>query len=189
MSRLLVGLFLVVLVCAVVLLVAGCEEERETTAQAPAEAPAQPEAPAALPTPPAPGALAEGDDAVAAARQLGTPTDSPVVAAESGLRYIDVEPGEGDLAKAGDTVSVHYTGWLVNGTKFDSSKDRGTPFQFALGARRVIKGWDEGVAGMKVGGVRKLIIPPELGYGSRGAGSAIPPNATLIFEVELLEVS
>ena len=186
MSRVRVGLFFVALVCAVVLVVAGCEEKRETTAQAPAEAPAQPEAPAA---PPAPGALAEGDDAEAAARQLGTPTDNPVVAAESGLRYIDVEPGEGDVAEAGDTVSVHYTGWLVDGTKFDSSKDRETPFQFALGARRVIKGWDEGVAGMKVGGVRKLIIPPELGYGSRGAGSAVPPNATLIFEVELLAAS
>ncbi|MCJ7797968.1 MAG: FKBP-type peptidyl-prolyl cis-trans isomerase, partial [Thermoleophilia bacterium] len=91
-------------------------------------------------------------------------------------------------AKAGQMVSVHYTGWLVNGTKFDSSKDRGQPFQFALGGGMVIKGWDEGVAGMKVGGVRKLIIPFELGYGARGRPPVIPPSATLIFEVDLLGV-
>ena len=94
----------------------------------------------------------------------------------------------GEEAAPGDTVEVHYTGWLKNGTKFDSSKDRGRPFSFALGAGRVIKGWDEGVAGMKVGGKRTLIIPPELGYGALGAGGVIPPNAELKFEVELLNV-
>lgn len=96
--------------------------------------------------------------------------------------------GDGDEAVKGQNVTVHYTGWLANGTKFDSSKDRGEPFVFALGAGQVIKGWDRGVAGMKVGGKRKLTIPAELGYGSRGAGGVIPPNATLRFEVELLKV-
>ena len=101
----------------------------------------------------------------------------------------DLQVGSGAEATAGQQVSVHYTGWLTNGTKFDSSLDRGSPFQFELGAGRVIKGWDDGVAGMKVGGKRKLTIPPELGYGARGAGGVIPPNATLVFEVELLGVS
>ena len=106
----------------------------------------------------------------------------------SGLQYEDIILGDGAEAKAGDTVSVHYTGWLVDGTKFDSSKDRHQAFEFSLGAGKVIKGWDEGVTGIKVGGTRKLTIPPELGYGVRGAGGVIPPNATLIFEVELLEI-
>jgi FKBP-type peptidyl-prolyl cis-trans isomerase FkpA len=111
-----------------------------------------------------------------------------VVTTKSGLKYIDEKVGDGDEAKAGNIVEVHYTGWLKDGTKFDSSKDRGKPFEFPLGAGKVIKGWDEGVAGMKVGGKRKLIIPPELGYGARGAGRVIPPNAELTFEVELLRV-
>jgi FKBP-type peptidyl-prolyl cis-trans isomerase len=110
------------------------------------------------------------------------------VTTKSGLTYEDKKVGSGPVAKAGQTVSVHYTGWLTNGTKFDSSRDRNEPFVFHLGAGEVIPGWDEGVQGMKVGGVRKLTIPPALGYGSRGAGSAVPPNSTLIFEVELLEV-
>ena len=104
----------------------------------------------------------------------------------SGLKYTDLQTGEGDEARAGQTVDVHYTGWLENGTKFDSSKDRGRPFSFSLGAGQVIRGWDEGVAGMKVGGKRTLTIPPTLGYGPRGAGGVIPPNATLKFDVELL---
>ena len=110
----------------------------------------------------------------------------------SGLKYTDSKTGDGAMATAGHKVSVHYTGWLDNkgekGAKFDSSVDRGEPFAFKLGAQQVIKGWDEGVAGMRVGGKRTLIIPPELGYGSRGAGGVIPPNATLIFDVELLKV-
>lgn len=113
---------------------------------------------------------------------------SASVTKPSGLKYEDVKVGSGDSAEAGKNVTVHYTGWLTNGTKFDSSKDRGQPFEFPLGGGRVIRGWDEGVQGMKVGGVRKLTIPPELGYGARGAGGAIPPNATLVFEVELLKV-
>jgi FKBP-type peptidyl-prolyl cis-trans isomerase FkpA len=100
----------------------------------------------------------------------------------SGLKYEDMKLGDGDVATAGKTVSVHYTGWLTDGKKFDSSKDRGQPFEFPLGGGRVIKGWDEGVQGMKVGGTRKLTIPSDLGYGSRGAGGVIPPNATLVFE-------
>ena len=110
------------------------------------------------------------------------------VTTSSGLQYIDLKVGTGATAQAGQTVSGHYTGWLENGKKFDSSVDRGQPFSFPLGAGRVIKGWDEGVQGMKVGGKRKLIIPSNLGYGARGAGGVIPPNATLIFEVELLGV-
>lgn len=111
-----------------------------------------------------------------------------IVTTKSGLKYEDVKVGTGTEAKKGDGVEVHYTGWLKDGTKFDSSKDRGQPFRFPLGAGRVIKGWDEGVQGMKVGGIRKLYIPPELGYGARGAGNVIPPNAELTFEVELLQV-
>ncbi|MBX3331215.1 MAG: FKBP-type peptidyl-prolyl cis-trans isomerase [Nitrospira sp.] len=110
------------------------------------------------------------------------------VITSSGLKYVDQVVGTGDAAVAGKTASVHYTGWLENGKKFDSSVDRGQPFSFPLGAGRVIKGWDEGVQGMKVGGKRKLTIPSDLGYGSRGAGGVIPPNATLIFDVELLGV-
>ena len=106
----------------------------------------------------------------------------------SGLNYEDLKEGIGPAVRSGQTVSVHYTGRLTDGKKFDSSKDRNEPFNFPLGAGRVIKGWDEGVAGMKVGGVRKLTIPPGLAYGSRGAGGVIPPNATLVFEVELLQI-
>lgn len=112
---------------------------------------------------------------------------------ESGLQYHDSAIGDGAKAETGRQVTVHYTGWLYNdgkqGAKFDSSKDRGDPFAFALGAGMVIRGWDEGVAGMQVGGSRTLIIPPELGYGARGAGGVIPANATLKFDVELLGVS
>jgi len=110
----------------------------------------------------------------------------------SGLQYEDTQTGDGAEAASGRNVRVHYTGWLFNGgqqgAKFDSSRDRNDPFEFALGAGMVIKGWDEGVAGMKVGGKRTLVIPPQLGYGARGAGGVIPPNATLKFDVELLDV-
>jgi len=111
------------------------------------------------------------------------------VTTPSGLKYEDLNVGTGAEAKTGQTVSVHYTGWLTDGKKFDSSVDRKQPFEFPLGMGRVIKGWDEGVQGMKIGGKRKLTIPPGLGYGARGAGGAIPPNATLIFDVELLGIT
>jgi FKBP-type peptidyl-prolyl cis-trans isomerase len=123
----------------------------------------------------------------------GVQESKETVTTASGLKYIDQLIGNGEEAVKGDAVEVHYTGWLYEngkrGAKFDSSLDRGEPFKFDLGAGRVIRGWDEGVAGMKVGGKRELIIPPELGYGSRGAGGVIPPNATLDFEVELLRVT
>jgi FKBP-type peptidyl-prolyl cis-trans isomerase FkpA len=112
----------------------------------------------------------------------------PAITTASGLIIEDITVGDGAEAKAGQFVSVHYTGWLTDGSKFDSSKDRNDPFEFPLAARHVIAGWDEGVQGMKVGGVRKLTIPPNLGYGARGAGGVIPPNATLVFEVELLAI-
>jgi FKBP-type peptidyl-prolyl cis-trans isomerase FkpA len=116
----------------------------------------------------------------------------PYVTTPSGLQFEDIVLGEGAEATAGASVQVHYTGWLYTdgraGRKFDSSKDRGEPFEFPLGAGHVIRGWDEGVQGMRVGGRRNLIIPADLGYGSRGAGGVIPPNATLLFEVELLDI-
>ncbi len=111
----------------------------------------------------------------------------PAVAQEE-LQIRDIEKGTGEEANVGETVVVHYTGWLMDGTKFDSSVDRGTPFSFTLGERRVISGWEKGVEGMQVGGKRELIIPPSMAYGARGAGGIIPPNATLRFEIELLEV-
>lgn len=124
--------------------------------------------------------------------------EQPAAMADSGittLQKTDITPGTGDEARAGQTVRVHYTGWLYDaskadkkGQKFDSSKDRNDPFEFRLGGQEVIQGWDEGVAGMKVGGTRVLTIPPAMGYGARGAGGVIPPNATLLFEVELLGV-
>jgi peptidylprolyl isomerase len=114
--------------------------------------------------------------------------EGEVVTTDSGLQYVDLEVGDGDSPGLGDTVVVHYTGWLEDGTKFDSSLDRGEPLEFQIGMGGVIRGWDIGMATMKVGGKRKLIVPPGLAYGSEGRGDVIPPNATLTFEVELLEI-
>jgi len=119
---------------------------------------------------------------------VGHAGDQKAMTTDSGLQYIDLKMGDGREAHVGETVVVHYTGWLKDGTKFDSSVDRNQPFSFRLGAGRVIKGWDEGVVGMKIGSKRKLIIPPHLGYGPRGAGRTIPSNATLTFDVELLDL-
>ena len=146
-----------------------------------------------VPIRPAGAALALAILAVSTPVGRSDAADNQVTEMPDGLKYTDTKIGDGATAKAGNKVSVNYTGWLYNngakGAKFDSSLDRGQPFQFTLGAHQVIAGWDEGVAGMKVGGKRTLIIPPELGYGARGAGGgAIPPNATLIFDVDLLQV-
>ncbi len=151
-----------------VLALAGCQEGKSTstTTTTTTAAPETAKAPAPAETP-------------AAANEVTT---------SSGLKYQDLVVGNGPLAESGSTVTVNYTGWLTDGTKFDSSVDRDQPFQFKLGAGQVIKGWDEGVAGMKIGGVRRLVIPPSLGYGAAGAGGVIPPNATLVFEVQLLAV-
>ena len=164
------------------LLALGCQGQPERETEAPTTV--HEAAPETSATPAPAGAESE---VIRAARTLGTATDSPVVSTESGLQYLEVAPGEGAAAKAGQTAVVHYTGWLPNGKKFDSSLDAGQPFDFLIGAGQVIKGWDEGLVGMKPGGVRKLIVPPELGYGSRGVGP-IPPDSTLIFEVKLLKL-
>jgi peptidylprolyl isomerase len=119
---------------------------------------------------------------------FAAPATSKTVVLPDGLKYVDLKVGKGALPHEGQTVRVHYVGWLENGMKFDSSRDRNEPFEFALGEGKVIPGWDEGVKTMHVGGLRRLIVPPALGYGAQGAGDSIPPNATLIFEVELLGI-
>ncbi|HEY9691214.1 MAG TPA: FKBP-type peptidyl-prolyl cis-trans isomerase [Oculatellaceae cyanobacterium] len=143
-------------------------------------------------TPPAVVQPATADNSIADTQRLiamNTNSEDNVVTTDSGLKYVQLKEGNGATPKTGQTVVVHYTGTLENGEKFDSSRDRNQPFSFKLGVGQVIKGWDEGLSTMKVGERRKLIIPPELGYGARGAGGVIPPNATLNFDVELLKIS
>jgi FKBP-type peptidyl-prolyl cis-trans isomerase len=154
---------------------AGCTKNEETPPAA--------STPAAAATTPVASPAPSGSPAASAA---GAPTMAQANATE--LKIEDTKEGTGEVAKAGQTVTVHYTGTLTDGKKFDSSVDRGQPFVFHLGAGEVIKGWDQGIVGMKVGGKRKLTIPPQLGYGERGAGAVIPPNSTLLFDVELLAV-
>lgn len=125
----------------------------------------------------------------AAKEAPATAAQGQEVSLPGGLKYVDLKVGDGDIAEAGMKATVHYTGWLTDGTKFDSSVDRGTPFSFTIGEGRVIRGWDEGVKGMRIGGKRHLTIPPEMGYGAGGSPPAIPPNATLVFDVELLGLS
>lgn len=141
-----------------------------------------------------PSSSASPDMSASAPAPAGGQKDSPAslpqgaVTTPSGLSYADLVPGTGPQPEAGKPVTVHYTGWLVNGAKFDSSRDRKEPFSFVMGAGQVIPGWEEGVKTMKVGGKRKLVIPPNLAYGAAGAGGVVPPNATLVFEVELLSL-
>ena len=164
------------LAVAVVLLAAGCKEATQNSSSASQSQTGV-------------GATVTGD-APAAATPAPEAAGGKVHKLASGLQYEDVVVGSGKMAEPGMNVSVHYTGWLTDEakTKFDSSVDRGQPFQFQLGAGQVIQGWDEGVKGMRIGGKRKLTIPPDLGYGSRGASGVIPPNATLLFDVELIDV-
>lgn len=163
---------LMVALAAVSLLAAGCAAAPTPTASTTTAQPqaAQPAAPATAPSSAAPASPGQ---------------TAPVTT----LKIVDKTVGTGAAAKAGDLVTVDYTGWLTDGTKFDSSIDAGQPFQFTLGKGEVIVGWDQGVAGMKVGGVRTLTIPPDLGYGTQGAGGTIPSNATLVFEVKLLKIN
>jgi peptidylprolyl isomerase len=143
---------------------------------------------AALAEPSLQVAQAAADLSPATPETTAAMSEANLVTTDSGLQYTDVVEGTGAMPQAGQRVTVHYTGTLEDGTKFDSSRDRGRPFTFQIGVGQVIKGWDEGVATMRVGGQRQLVIPAELGYGSRGAGGVIPPNATLLFDVELLRI-
>lgn len=168
------------IVCCAVLALAGCDKKVDNTTPAADKSTEN-------------SAVIESQSETPAADQATTAAAASAPTSEQstpgGTKYTDITVGDGNVAEAGKSVTVHYTGTLEDGTKFDSSVDSGRPFTFNLGAGQVIKGWDEGVAGMKVGGKRKLIIPSNQGYGERGAGGVIPPNATLLFDVELLAVN
>lgn len=176
--------FGVMLVCVVLLVVAQLTDRPEAVAA--------PQSPKPSPVEISQSQMAQAStpsSTNAADLMVENSENQDIVTTASGLQYIELVEGSGETPQTGQTVRVHYTGTLEDGRKFDSSRDRGQPFEFPIGKGRVIKGWDEGLSTMKVGGQRRLIIPPELGYGARGAGGVIPPNATLIFEVELLGIS
>jgi peptidylprolyl isomerase len=177
--------FGVMVVCLVVIVAAQLTNRGAEALAAQQPASDTPNPPTIAQVSPAPAATAP--DAMMIAMTSAN-EDQNVVTTPSGLKYVDEVEGDGATPEAGQTVYVHYTGTLEDGSKFDSSRDRNRPFSFRLGAGQVIKGWDEGISTMKVGGQRRLIIPPDLGYGARGAGGVIPPNATLIFDVELLKI-
>jgi peptidylprolyl isomerase len=181
--------FGVMVICCVVLLVAQLRGPAGDAIAAPTTAPV-----AQAPSTSASDLMSPGESASSESSEVAPVADSTdsndaMITTESGLQYIDLVEGTGAIPQAGQTVVVHYVGTLENGTQFDSSRDRNRPFSFRLGAGQVIRGWDEGLSTMRVGGRRQLIIPPDLGYGARGAGGVIPPNATLIFDVELLRIS
>lgn len=177
----------VMVACCLFLVVAQITGSRQEAIAASLAAP--PSSPSAV-TATVVAASVENPMLVASADTSGNTAkeNANVIETESGLKYVDVEVGTGATPQPGQTVVVHYTGTLENGTKFDSSRDRNSPFSFKIGMGQVIQGWDEGLSTMRVGGKRQLIIPPELGYGARGAGGVIPPNATLLFDVELLRI-
>jgi FKBP-type peptidyl-prolyl cis-trans isomerase len=169
-------------------LATGCGQENPSSSEPPGGANTAAEGSSA-PNSPDAASTAPQSTEIAPDKLPGDPVgEKKVQSAASGLKYVDLVEGKGSPAEAGQQVSVHYTGWLTDGTKFDSSVDRGQPFDFPLGGGSVIKGWDEGVAGMKMGGKRKLIIPADLGYGATGSPPTIPGGATLVFDVELLDV-
>ena len=176
------------LAIVVLLAVFGCQQTSTTSGGAGAAGTAASGAPATTSTSTTSGAPATTGTSTTSGAD-GASSGASEVTLPGGLKYLELKVGDGAIAENGQSVSVHYTGWLTNGTKFDSSVDRGQPFNFQLGAGQVIRGWDEGVKGMRVGGKRKLTIPSDLGYGPQGTpGGPIPPNATLVFDVELLGV-
>ncbi|MDX2099900.1 MAG: FKBP-type peptidyl-prolyl cis-trans isomerase [Leptolyngbyaceae cyanobacterium bins.59] len=175
-----VGVFLA---CCLLLVVAQITTGRQDAIAAEVKSTPQPSVEVVSASLPPDTLIAEVTKPISESKKMENTIETP-----SGLKYVDLVEGTGPSPKPGQPVVVHYTGTLENGRKFDSSRDRDEPFQFQIGLGRVIKGWDEGVMTMKVGGQRKLIIPPDLAYGSRGAANVIPPNATLIFDVELLDV-
>lgn len=178
----------IVVVCAIVLVVAQITNSQEGAIATDLPSPENQTLTATVSSQPS-VATTEPKTKVSTGENIMAEEKEKTVTTDSGLQYVDLVEGDGASPKTGQTVSVHYTGTLKDGTKFDSSRDRNSPLQFKIGVGQVIQGWDEGVGTMKVGGRRKLIIPPDLGYGSQGAGAVIPPNATLIFDVELLNIA